>query len=191
MRRASQNCPRRSRIYWRGRAASTNISRYQPPRENVMPDEPAARTPGAKRAAPGEYVFDLGTVAEDHGRPRLFDGTRTMRRGRPHDRRPDAYESRHRRRAAFASQRTMDLCAGRNLPRQHRRQGNRCDDRARSSTFRPTPCMPARQRPMATLCSLPSRTPRTACTASRHLIVAQREHSRISGAHHNTRGGLQ
>ena len=25
-----------------------------------MPNEPAARTPGAKRAGPGEYVFDLG-----------------------------------------------------------------------------------------------------------------------------------
>src|SRR5512144_1829394 len=27
-----------------------------------MSNGPAARTPGAKRAAPGEYVFDLGTV---------------------------------------------------------------------------------------------------------------------------------
>ena len=34
-----------------------------------MPDEPAARTPGAKRAAPGEYVFDLGTVEKIMGGP--------------------------------------------------------------------------------------------------------------------------
>ena len=27
-----------------------------------MPTHPAARTPGATRAGPGEYVFDLGTV---------------------------------------------------------------------------------------------------------------------------------
>ena len=27
-----------------------------------MSNEPVARTPGARRAAPGEYVFDLGTV---------------------------------------------------------------------------------------------------------------------------------
>jgi hypothetical protein len=29
----------------------------------------AARTPGAKRAAPGEYVFDLGTVNHILGGP--------------------------------------------------------------------------------------------------------------------------
>jgi len=34
-----------------------------------MPNEPAARTPGAKRAAPGEYVFDLGTVQKIMGGP--------------------------------------------------------------------------------------------------------------------------
>jgi len=34
-----------------------------------MPNEPAARTPGAKRAAPGEYVFDLGTVEKIMGGP--------------------------------------------------------------------------------------------------------------------------
>jgi len=34
-----------------------------------MSNAPAARTPGAKRAAPGEYVFDLGTVAEIMGGP--------------------------------------------------------------------------------------------------------------------------
>jgi quercetin dioxygenase-like cupin family protein len=61
--------PAKARIYWRGHAASTNISQYQPPRENVMPNEPVARTPGAKRAAPGEYVFDLGTVQKIMGGP--------------------------------------------------------------------------------------------------------------------------
>lgn len=30
---------------------------------------PAARTPGAKRAGPGEYVFDLGTVPKILGGP--------------------------------------------------------------------------------------------------------------------------
>ncbi|MCK9907956.1 cupin domain-containing protein [Microbacteriaceae bacterium K1510] len=34
-----------------------------------MPDVPAARTPGATRAAPGEYLFNLGTVAEIMGGP--------------------------------------------------------------------------------------------------------------------------
>lgn len=34
-----------------------------------MPAGPAARTPGAKRAAAGEYVFDLGTVAKIMGGP--------------------------------------------------------------------------------------------------------------------------
>ncbi|HVZ54403.1 MAG TPA: cupin domain-containing protein [Pseudolabrys sp.] len=34
-----------------------------------MSDAPAARTPGAKRAAPGEYVFDLGTVDKIMGGP--------------------------------------------------------------------------------------------------------------------------
>lgn len=34
-----------------------------------MSDAPAARTPGAKRAVPGEYVFDLGTVDKIMGGP--------------------------------------------------------------------------------------------------------------------------
>src|SRR6202140_3986938 len=34
-----------------------------------MPDQPAARTPGAKRAGPGEYVFDLGSVRKIMGGP--------------------------------------------------------------------------------------------------------------------------
>lgn len=34
-----------------------------------MSDDAAARTPGAKRAAPGEYVFDLGTVDKIMGGP--------------------------------------------------------------------------------------------------------------------------
>jgi quercetin dioxygenase-like cupin family protein len=34
-----------------------------------MSSAPAPRTPGAKRAGPGEYVFDLGTVAEILGGP--------------------------------------------------------------------------------------------------------------------------
>ena len=34
-----------------------------------MPNEPAARTPGAKRAAPGEYVFDLKTMHKIMGGP--------------------------------------------------------------------------------------------------------------------------
>lgn len=34
-----------------------------------MPDRPLARTPGATRAAPGEYVFDLGTVQKVMGGP--------------------------------------------------------------------------------------------------------------------------
>ena len=34
-----------------------------------MSNQPAARTPGAKRAAPGEYVFDLGTVQKIMGGP--------------------------------------------------------------------------------------------------------------------------
>ena len=34
-----------------------------------MSDAAAARTPGAKRAAPGEYVFDLGTVDKIMGGP--------------------------------------------------------------------------------------------------------------------------
>jgi quercetin dioxygenase-like cupin family protein len=63
------NRPTRARIYWRRRAASTNISQYQPLRENVMSNEPTARTPGARRAAPGEYVFDLGTVQKIMGGP--------------------------------------------------------------------------------------------------------------------------
>jgi quercetin dioxygenase-like cupin family protein len=57
------------RLYWRCRAASTNISQNTLRRENVMSNEPTARTPGAKRAAPGEYVFDLGTVQKIMGGP--------------------------------------------------------------------------------------------------------------------------
>jgi quercetin dioxygenase-like cupin family protein len=34
-----------------------------------MSDQPAARTPGAKRAVPGEYLFDLGTVQKIMGGP--------------------------------------------------------------------------------------------------------------------------
>jgi quercetin dioxygenase-like cupin family protein len=34
-----------------------------------MSDQPAARTPGATRAAPGEYLFDLGTVQKIMGGP--------------------------------------------------------------------------------------------------------------------------
>jgi quercetin dioxygenase-like cupin family protein len=34
-----------------------------------MTAQPAARTPGAVRAAPGEYVFDLGTVQKILGGP--------------------------------------------------------------------------------------------------------------------------
>jgi quercetin dioxygenase-like cupin family protein len=34
-----------------------------------MSEEPAARTPGAKRAGPGEYLFDLGTVQKIMGGP--------------------------------------------------------------------------------------------------------------------------
>ena len=34
-----------------------------------MPNQPTARTPGAKRAGPGEYVFDLGTVQKIMGGP--------------------------------------------------------------------------------------------------------------------------
>ena len=34
-----------------------------------MSSQPAARTPGATRAAPGEYMFDLGTVAKIMGGP--------------------------------------------------------------------------------------------------------------------------
>ena len=34
-----------------------------------MPNQVAARTPGATRAAPGEYVFDLGTVTKIMGGP--------------------------------------------------------------------------------------------------------------------------
>ena len=34
-----------------------------------MSNEPLARTPGAKRAAPGEYVFDLGTMHKIMGGP--------------------------------------------------------------------------------------------------------------------------
>jgi hypothetical protein len=45
-------------VYWRVRAASTNISQSKLCEENAMSDQPTARTPGAKRAAPGDYVFD-------------------------------------------------------------------------------------------------------------------------------------
>src|SRR5471030_2548404 len=34
-----------------------------------MPSQPAARTPGAQRAAPGEYLFDLGRVQKIMGGP--------------------------------------------------------------------------------------------------------------------------
>ena len=34
-----------------------------------MSDQPAARTPGAKRAAAGEYLFDLGPVQKIMGGP--------------------------------------------------------------------------------------------------------------------------
>jgi len=44
-------------------------SQDKPPREKIMSNGLAARTPGAKRAAPGEYVFDLGTVEKIMGGP--------------------------------------------------------------------------------------------------------------------------
>jgi quercetin dioxygenase-like cupin family protein len=34
-----------------------------------MTDQPITRTPGAKRAAPGEFLFDLGSVAKIMGGP--------------------------------------------------------------------------------------------------------------------------
>lgn len=34
-----------------------------------MPNAPAARTPGATRAGPGEFLFDLGTVSKIMGGP--------------------------------------------------------------------------------------------------------------------------
>jgi quercetin dioxygenase-like cupin family protein len=34
-----------------------------------MNDQPTARTPGARRAAPGEYLFDLGSVQKILGGP--------------------------------------------------------------------------------------------------------------------------
>ena len=34
-----------------------------------MSSQPAARTPGATRAGPGEYLFDLGTVSKIMGGP--------------------------------------------------------------------------------------------------------------------------
>jgi quercetin dioxygenase-like cupin family protein len=37
--------------------------------ENEMSSAPSPRTPGARRAGPGEYVFDLGTVEEILGGP--------------------------------------------------------------------------------------------------------------------------
>ena len=49
-------------------------------------------------------------------RPRLFDRQRRLRRGRSHDRRADADARRHRRRAAFASERAMDLHPGGHVP---------------------------------------------------------------------------
>ena len=45
-----------------------------------MSTQPAPRTPGATRAAPGQYVFDLATC-EDHGRPRLFHRARACVEG--------------------------------------------------------------------------------------------------------------
>jgi quercetin dioxygenase-like cupin family protein len=34
-----------------------------------MPETPTARTPGARRAAPGEYFFDLAKLDKVHGGP--------------------------------------------------------------------------------------------------------------------------
>jgi quercetin dioxygenase-like cupin family protein len=46
-----------------------NIRERRNKKENAMSSQPAARTPGAKRAAPGEYVFDLAAVDKIMGGP--------------------------------------------------------------------------------------------------------------------------
>jgi hypothetical protein len=69
---------------------------------------PAARTPGAKRAGPGEHLFDLATVNHMLGGPdystangSVVEGERMIV--------ALAHGGRHRRRAALASERAMDL----------------------------------------------------------------------------------
>jgi len=62
-----------------------------------MSQQQAARTPGAKRAGNGEYVFDLAKVNHIPRGARLFDRQRCLRRGRAHDRGADAHAGRHRR----------------------------------------------------------------------------------------------
>ena len=107
-------------MYWRSHERSTNIGANKANQSGVTPcpAKPAARTPGATRAAPGEYVFDLGTVAKIMGGPaystahgpcvegdRMIVGLMRMKAGTGAE-------------AAFASQRAVDLHPGRHLPRR-------------------------------------------------------------------------
>jgi len=95
-------------------------------RRNSMADaSPAARTPGAKRAGPGEYIFNLANVNHILGGPDYSTANGACVEGDRMIRRAHAHARRHRRRAAFASERAMDLHPRRHLSRHHRRQDDR------------------------------------------------------------------
>ena len=58
-------------MQWRTERRSTSITanKDNPVGGNPMSTAPAARTPGATRAGPGDYLFDLGTVETIMGGP--------------------------------------------------------------------------------------------------------------------------
>src|SRR5262249_35284016 len=128
----------------------------------------AARTHAGRQARrAGRICLRSGNDARDHGWAYLFYGTRPLRRRRPHDCRPHAHESRHRRRTPLAPERAMDLRAGGNLPCQYRREGDRRKAGFGGLHRPPIRCMPARRLRMATSYFSRLRTPRTAYTASK------------------------
>ena len=129
-----------------------------------MSNAPAARTPGAKRAAPGEYVFDLGTVNHILGGPaystangacvegdrmivglmRMPAGTGAEAHSHPNEQWIYVLEGTFR----------AEMPARPSTPSP-----------ARLSTSRPTPFTPARRPRPATSSSSPSRMRRIVCMA--------------------------
>ena len=94
----------------RSRLKRRSIANEKDPRAGGSVDVPTGCPHPRRHARRRRRISVRPREGQPHpGRPRLFDRQRRLRRGRPHDRRIDADARRHRCRAAFASQRAMDL----------------------------------------------------------------------------------
>src|SRR6516164_5184445 len=141
---------------------------------------PPPRTPGAKRAGAGEYLFDLAKVNHILGGPdystangacvegdRMIVGLMRMPAGtgaEPHSHPNEQW--------IYILQGTFRAKIG-----AKEIEANR----ARWSTFPPTSCTPGRPRPRAMSCSSRARMRPTACTASRRREDRRRQTVRQAG----------